>query len=313
MSVIHFRALLGAAAVACLSISSATAQTPAKAPTKAPAKAAAAAGPWAKVPPLSTQCYQWAGDAWDSPEPFIVKLEAAKAAITADREKQDAINAKIQEDFQNIDPMEMASRMQQWMMSNPDEAMKFMQGQQALAQQVTEDVSALEERSKTRDAEWSGLVKRYEDALIQAYAPVQARLDAVRGKTTKREDLLYPSFMGDPGDSQATWAAGEAVNAAADKAYQALCPQWWGANGQFHAYLKQQKTWFINERIPELERLDAPRIQQYAIMNTPAASYRSTAELKGVAEYLDLVWKVFSERDSKPRCTASHTCDGAYP
>lgn len=300
MSAMHVRAPLAAAAVACLLGSS-------------PTFAQSASAPWAKVPPLSTLCYQWAGDAWDVSEPFIGKLEAAKAAITADLEKQDAINWKIQEEFQSIDPMEMASRMQQWMMSNPEEAMKFMQGQQAMAEQVTDDVNALQEREKARDAEWKALVKRYEDARIQAYAPAQARLDAVRGKTTKRENLLYPSFMGDPSDSHAVWAEGEAVNAAADKAYQAMCPQWWGANGQFHAYLKQQKAWFINERIPELERVDAPKLQQYAIMNTPAASYRSTAEMKGVIEYLDLAWKVFAERDSKPRCTATHTCDGAYP
>lgn len=298
MSAIHIRASLAAAALACLLGSS-------------PSFAQAASGPWAKVPPLSTLCYRFAGD---QDEPFLGKLEAAKAAITADREKQDAINAKIQEDFQSIDPMEMASRMQQWMMSNPEEAMKFMQGQQAMAEQITEDVAALQEREQAREAEWNALVKRYEDALIQAYGPAQARLDALRGsKTTDRKDLLYPSFMGDPSNSHVEWAAGEAVNAAADKAYQALCPQWWGANGQFHAYLKQQRNWFVNERIPELERGDAPQIQQYAIMNTPAASYRSTAELKGITEYLDLVWKVFSERDSKPRCTATHTCDGAYP
>jgi predicted secreted protein len=297
------------AAVAGLFCAQALVAQPAKPPTK-PATAAPA-GAWAKVPPLSTLCYGFAGEEW---EPFIGRLEAAKAAIQADRDKQDAINAKIEEDFRSIDPMEMASRMQQWMMSNPEEAMKFMQGQQAMAEQVTADVNALQEREQARDAEWKALVKRYEDALIQAYGPVQARLDAMRGsKTTDRKDLLYPSFFGDPSMSDAEWAAGEAANAAADNAYQALCPQWWGANGQFHAYLKKQKAWFIQQRIPELERNDAPRLQQYAIMNTPAASYRSTAPLKGVTEYLDLVWKVYRVRDSKPRCTATHTCGGAHP
>ena len=300
MSAIHIRASLAAAALACLFGSSAS-------------FAQAASGPWAKVPPLSTLCYQWAGEEWNASEPFIVKLEAAKAAITADREKQDAINWKIQEAHQNMDPMEMASRMQQWMMSNPEEAMKFMQGAQAMAEQLPEELAARQEREKSRDAELKSLVTRYEDALIQAYAPAQARLDAVRGKTTKRQDLLYPKFTGDPSDSPEVWAAGEAANAAADKAYQSLCPQWWGANGEFHAYLKQQKAWYINERIPELAEEDAPKLQQYAMMNTPAATYRSTAELKGVTEYLDLVWKVFSERDSMPRCTARHTCGGAYP
>lgn len=299
MSAIHIRASLTAAAVACLLGSS-------------PSFAQAASGPWAKVPPLSTLCYQWAGEQWDVSEPFIVKLEAAKAAITADREKQDAINWKIQEEHQNMDPMEMASRMQQWMMDNPEEAMKFMQGAQAMAEQLPEELEARGQRDLAREAEWKALMKRYEDALIQAYAPVQARLDALRGKTTKRQDLLYPKFMGDPGDSPEAWAAGEAANAAADKAYQALCPQWWGANGEFHAYLNQQKAWFINERIPELAAEEAPKLQQYAMMNTPAASFRSTAEYRGVIEYLDMVWKVYGERDSMPRCTVRHTCGGAY-
>jgi hypothetical protein len=37
--------------------------------------AAAPAGPWAKVPALSTLCYGFAGEEW---EPFIGKLETGK-------------------------------------------------------------------------------------------------------------------------------------------------------------------------------------------------------------------------------------------
>jgi hypothetical protein len=292
------RAPLAAAALACL-----------VAPV--PAFAQAAAGAWAKVPALTTLCYRFAGE---ENEPFYAKLEAAKAAIQAEREKQDAINAKIAEDFQSIDPMEMASRMQQWMMSNPEEAMKFMQGQQAMAEQLPEDLAAQAEDAKARDAEWNALLRRYEDALLAAYAPMNAALDKLGyGKRTDRKDLLYPRFMGDPGMSHAEWAEGERINAAADQAYRSLCPQWWGANGQFHAYLKKQKEWFVKQRIPELEKGDAPLLQQYAIMNTPAATYRSTAELQGVIEYLDLAWKVFSERDGQPRCGQSRDCDAAYP
>jgi hypothetical protein len=299
LNAIRLRAPLAAAALACLFTSS---------PSFAQA---AASGPWAKVPALSTLCYSFAGE---DREPFYGKLEAAKAVIQADREKQDAINAKIQEEYQNIDPMEMASRMQQWMMSNPDEAMKFMQGQQAMAEAVPQELDALAKDTQAREAEWNALVKSYEDALIQAYAPVEARYSALLGqKRTDRKELLYPRFMGDPSNSQAEWAEGAAINAAADQAYQTLCPQWWGANGKFPAYLKRQKDWFTQKRIPDLARIDAPKLQQYAIMNTPAASYRSTAELQGVAEYLDLVWKVFDERDSQPRCNATHTCDGAHP
>lgn len=298
MSATSIRASLVAAALACLfSAGSVFAQ--------------AASGAWAKVPPLSTLCYGYIGE---NQEPFLGKLEAARTAIQADREKQQAVNAKIEEDFRSIDPMEMASRMQQWMMNDPEAAMKMLQGQQAMAEQVTEDVAALHEAARARDAEWQALQKGYEDARIQAFASVRARLDALRGwKTTERKELLYPWFTGDTSTSHAAMAAGESINADADKAYQSLCPLWWGANGRFHAYLRKQKDWFIKQRIPELERLDGPRLQQYAIMNTPAASFRSTAELQGVAEYLELVTKVYYERDAKPRCTRTHDCDGAYP
>lgn len=299
MSSILIRAPLAAAVLVCLFVSS---------PSFAQSTAG---GPWAKVPPLSTLCYGFVGE---NHEPFFGKLEAAKASIQAERDKQDAINAKIEEDFRNIDPMEMASRMQQWMMDNPEEATKFLQGQQAMGDMAPQEIAALQEETQAREAEWKALVKRYEDTRIQAYGPVRARLDALRGtKTTDRKELLYPWFSGDTGTSHVALAKGELINADADKAYQSLCPQWWGANGQFHAYLKKEREWFVKQRIPQLEKADAPRLQQYAIMNTPAASYRSTAELQGVAEYLDLVRKVFSERDGKPRCTLARYCDGAYP
>lgn len=297
MNAIFMRASLAAAALACLF-------------TSAPSLAQGAArGPWAKVPALSTLCYSYAGE---EREPFYGKVEAAKAAIAADLEKQEAINAKIQEEYQGIDPMEMASRMQQWMMSNPEEAMKFMQGAQAAAQAVPEELAATEEETKARDAELKALLTSYEDARIQAYAPVEARYSALTGrKRTDRKELLHLQFTGDPSDSQARWVEGEAIDAAADKAYQALCPSWWGANGKFHAYLKEQKDWFVQKRIPDLEKFDAPKLQQYAIMNTPTATYRSTAELQAVAEYLDLVWNVFNARDSWPRCRGAFDCDGA--
>lgn len=272
---------------------------------QAPAKPA---GPWAKVPPLSTLCYGFIGENW---EPFLAKVQAAKAAVEADREKQEAINAKIEEDFRNIDPMAMASRMQEWMMSNPEAAMAMLQGQQAMAESMPEEMASRQAESQARETEWKALVRRYEDARIQAYGPPRARLEALYGrKITDRKELLYPWFSIDTGTSHAESAEGESINAAADQAYKTLCPQWWGATGHFHAYLKKEKDWFIKVRIPELARVDAPKLQQYSIMNTPAASYRSTAELQGVAEYLDLVWKVFQERDSWPRCRRPQDCDG---
>ena len=177
------RAPLAAAAFACLSASAALAQTP------------AAAGPWAKVPALPTTCFQ--SIATNQPDPFYARLEAAKTAIAADIDRQQAINAKIEEDFNNIDPMEKAQRMQQWMMSNPQEAMAFMQAAQAAPAQASQELESLEQQRQSREAEWNALKKSYEDARIAAYAPAEARRKVLAGKLgyeygSPPKDLVNP-------------------------------------------------------------------------------------------------------------------------
>lgn len=300
------RTLLAATALAALSC-----------PELAQAQAASA-GPWARVPPLTTLCFQYVADRQQ--DPFYARLEAARAAVQAEQERQEAINSRIEKDYANLDPMEKASRMQQWMMSNPQEAMRFMQAVQAAPAQEQAQQMALEQQRRSQEAEWNALLTSYGDARLQAYAPAEARRKALAARlgyqySSARKDLLAPhmGFFADPSTSRADWGAGEAINAEYDRAYKALCPQWWGANGKFQAYLQKQKDWFMTERIPYLERFDAPKLQQYAIMSTPAASYRSTAQFKAVGEYLDLAWKVFNERDSMSRCLESRQCDGVYP
>ena len=306
MNSIHFRAPLAAAALACLCSSIAVAQAP------------AATGPWAKVPPLSTACFQYV--AGNTADPFYGKLEAAKAAVAADRDRQLAINAKIEEEFNTIDPMEQANRMQQWMMSHPQEAMAMMQAAQAAPAEAQQASQSAEQQHQARAAERKTLETGYEDARIQAYAPAATRHKALAARlghpySGKREELLVPTgmFAQDPGNSNADWLDAEVIDADVDRAYKALCPQWWGANGKFHAYLKNEKNWFVQERIPSLEKYDAPRLQKYAMMSTPAATYKSTATQQAVIEYMDLVQQVLNERDSSSRCENPKACDGTYP
>jgi hypothetical protein len=274
---------------------------------------AAATGPWAKVPPLSTGCFQYV--ATNSPDPFYAKLEAAKAAISADSDRQAAINSKIGADYQNIDPMEMATRMQQWMMANPEEAMAFMQAAQAAPAESQEAVQADAQGGNAQDAEWNAVKKRYEDALRQAYAPSTARWKTVLSKlgmASPQTDSVAPNVGWGAGDGPPDWAVTEAhaIRRAQDEAYKTTCAQWWSATGPIHTYLKNYRAWLIKERIPYLEKFDAPKLQTYAIMSTPAASYRSTATLQGVGQYLDKVWVVFQEREAAPRCQQPRDCGG---
>ena len=206
-------------------------------------------------------------------------LEAAKAAIAADRERQVAINAQIEEDFNNIDPMVKAQRMQQWMMSNPQEAMAFAQAAQAAPAQAEADIATLTQQTKAPAEAWSAVRKSYDDARIAAYAPIEPRrkaLAASRGyaysAAPKDLAVAYTGFFQDPATSSAEWAEGEQITKALNQAYEGMCPQWWGANGKAQAFMKQQKAWFISERIPFLQKGDGPLLQQYAMMSTPAAT-----------------------------------------
>lgn len=318
MSAIRFRAPLAAVACACLSATLALAQTPAKSPPKPAARAAAATGPWAKVPALPTGCFENVAE--NQPDPFYAKLEAAKEAIAADRDRQAEVNAKIEEDFRNIDPMEKAQRMQQWMMSNPQEAMAYMQGVQAAPAQGQADEQAFQQQVVANEANWAALKKSYDDTRIAAYAPIEVRRKALAGRTGYKydaspEQLVEPRMNSyyETGTSDADWNEAERISAALDGAYKALCPQWWGASGKFHAYLKGQQDWYATKRVAYLEKQDGPKLQQYAIMNTPAASYRSTAPEQAALEYLDVVYKVIGERDTASRCDNPRSCDGTYP
>jgi hypothetical protein len=253
-----------------------------------------AANPFAKVPALPTACYT-------KGETLYPKLEAAKAAVTADMERQDAINDKIAEDFNSIDPMEKAAKMQQWMMSNPQEAMKYMQGVQAAG--TAESQAEVAEDAKTAakfDAEQKSLLTRYEAALIKAYAPADARFDVLAKKVVAEQGCGF----GDGECGVPPWAQAEyeVIQREKDAAYVATCPQWWGATGQITAYMKRYKDWLTQKHVPYLESLEVHVTNQYAIMNTPAASYRSIEPYKAANKYIDAASVFYQARDEEPRC-----------
>jgi hypothetical protein len=247
-------ALLGA----CLCAPAALAQT--KPATKPPQ---AATGPWAKVPALPTACYQ---------DAFRDKLVAAQSAVQVDQARQEAVNAKIKAAYSNIEPMEMATRMQQWMMENPQEAMAQMQAAQTVGQELPGLLEADGARKQALDAERDALFKRYETALAAAYAPA----DAQQGDAANRLKR--------------------------DQLYEAFCPQWWGAAGPIHAFVKKYRAWLVQEHIPYLEKFESQAAQTYAFMNTPAASFRSTATQASVIEYMQYIDGIFQRRIIAPNC-----------
>lgn len=258
---------------------------------------AATTGPWAKVPALTTVCYYEA-------DPFEAKLTAALAAVNAGRTRQLAINKKIEGEHKGLDPMEMASRMQQWMMSNPQEATKYMQGLQGIGDDFNARMPEMIAAQQRFDDEAKALLKRYQTALDAAYAPGYARHAALKKKLGV--DPGYPTVKDESGSTPA-WAVAEedAAMRQLDAAYATNCPQWFGAAGQVPAWLKTYRAWLTKDFIPFNQGLASQNAQTYAIMGTPAATWKDTAEYDGVIKYLEAVGQVYGNRRPQPRCTAA--------
>lgn len=282
MSMIQFRAPLVAAALVFLFSTEASAQ-------------AAAAGPFAKVPAFPMVCY--AGN-----DPFVARIEAAKNTVQADIDRQKAVNATIEENFQNIDPMEKSTRMQQWMMSNPQEATRYMQAAQSMGQSQDELMGLLAEEGKFNE-EIQSLPTRYQSALKQAYAPAEARKVALDKKIEAAgqcEGMHEGCRMTD-----ADWAEYDAIQKQRDTAYGATCAQYFGATGQAPGYLKRYRDWLVTKRIPFAQRGADARLSQFAMMNTPAASWKSTDPGERAVKYMSDAESLYRLRDSEPNCTAA--------
>lgn len=242
---------------------------------------------------LPTACYS-------NQDQFAAKSEAALAAVRAERDRQEALNAKVEERFRSIDMMELAQRMQQKMMEDPQNAQKYMQMMGA-----TQDPAALQaqaqkgyEKEPRMQAEAKALLERYRGAVRKAEAPTNARVDALRKKLGLGEGPL--DEMGWP-----DWASTELdlIRQEWNKAYVAVCPQWFGTQGQIHAFMQRYKDYLVKERVPYAEKQDAQRVAQYAMMDTPAESYRSLATHDAVADYIGLAQGFFHARSDMPYCT----------
>jgi hypothetical protein len=256
------------------------------------AAAPAATSPWSKVPAFPTTCYM-------KDDAVYAKLETAQAAVDANAAKQKALNNEIAERQKNADPMELAARMQEKMMADPQNAKKYIQDMQNLGQEInTETVPAMDKEAAMK-AEAGGVYKRFQAALEVANGPGNARWTALKKKLGIAMDSTGPGELGVP---DWAWVEWHGILQEWDRAYRATCPAFYGAGGQAHQYMQRYKTYLLQERIPYYEKFDAATVANYEMFSTPAASYKSTATFDAVHDYIAMAQKVFGNRNYEPRC-----------
>lgn len=281
----------GAAAFAC-------AQSIAATPPAAPA------GAWAKVPALPTACYS-AEDPWGDRN--AAAIEAVHEAMLAQEETNRTIDAQLSQSMSE-DPMALAQAMQQAMLEDPANAQKMIEKMTHTGQQAQTELPAQMDREKQIEAEAKAVTARYDAAIAKAEAPAQARWNAYQKSAGW---AVEPGFamVPDPSWPQAAWQEWAAVQKERDAAYVATCAQWWGATGEFQAYMKRYKTFLVQERMPyEKKLIDDPKLDQYKLLSVPSEGYRTTTDYDAAIDYMKMASELYGGRMANPLCRKGNTC-----
>jgi hypothetical protein len=192
--------------------------------------------------------------------------------------------------------------MQEAMMADPQNAQKYMERMMQRGQAAQTEAPAVLEREAQIEAEEKTVIKQYQAALAAANGPAEARWTALKKKYGLPADAPGPGESGVP---DWVWQEWGVILKERDRAYQATCATWFAPAGPLQSYLKRYKAYLVQERIPyEKKNIDEPLLEQYKMLSVPAAGYRTTTDYEAVEDYLKASYRIFAERNTRPRCEA---------
>lgn len=242
--------------------------------------------PWKMVPAAPTTYF--------ADRDFSRKLGDVSTEIGDAHRKQTEINIDIEAKYGQLDMMEISRRMQAFMAKDPQRAMKMMQAQQAAATQITSDVMSGDEARTERNSEFEKLSAAFKDEMEGAAKPFRATREEIKKTGTV-------SVIEHGGASWAfkTKAAETAYNEQVDKENAEISARsvaWFGPNGKFNAWLASYRATVLDPNARAEEANDEIKTAQLAIMETPNAAFRSTAQMTAVLEHLEVMLKVYDLR-----------------
>jgi hypothetical protein len=236
------------------------------------------------VPAFPATCYQ--------SEDFSAPADKAYAALAAAIERQQKINAAIEQEFKEMDMAEMAQRMQAFMMKDPQRAADMLRGQQAVAaaasdkiQRAADTVGPLEAALKNHTAKFQAAVKGVRDPI-----------DAQMKQLTDAKALPAHEFVvfGTAADE----AQYLGLLARLNTDYEKICAAWWGPSGAFQTWLGDLKTYYANLILSD-EQAAAAMAFKFALLDTPSGGYRTTHAMSHVQQYVRRAREVFELRPQR--------------
>ena len=244
--------------------------------------------PWKRVPAFPTTGYLSDG--------FADKIAAAHATLAKDIDRQSETNKALSDKAKQLDPMEVASRQQQYMMDHPEEAMKLMKRNQQLGQTFSSGEVESNDEMKGLMAELDEIDARCKAALEKALAPVNAKYADLDKRAQK--DII----VGEGGSTYAPWAMKEwnALRTEENATYEAFAKTWWGPSGAYQGWLSRYRE-HLAKRVPQREEAENVGAGfMVVLVGTPDASFKPTAELSAVKDYMEEVDKIFARRRYEP-------------
>jgi hypothetical protein len=245
--------------------------------------------PWKKVPAAPTT--------YLADRDFSLKLEQVGAEVSDAHRKQTEINIDIETKFGKMDMQEKMSRMQAFMMKDPQKAMKMMQAEQAAAARITSDIMSGDEAKTERNSEFEKLSAAFKAEMEAAAKPFRAKREEI-----KKTGTVPVNEHGNVSWAFKTQAAETAFNEQVDKEnaeISARSAAWFGPGGKFTTWLASYRATVLDPNARAEEANDELKTAQMALMETPSAAFRSTAQLKAVREYLEVMGKVYDLRIDK--------------
>lgn len=245
---------------------------------------------WSLVPAFATSCF--------AEDDFSDKVDAARTAIEAEKEKQTRINVAAKEKYDNMDMGEKAQRMQAFMMKDPQAAMKMMQGEQTAGTSAQARITEASESSARLDAELERLQGAFRASSEQARKPVIARRDAlIKAKTVLLGEAAIPAFT-----TAADHAQYVQLIAEENTAHERACAPYFGPDGSFHKWASSYRTEVV-DKLAGGGAGDAVMIMQMQAMDLPGGNYKDTTPLQQTNEFLRRVRGIWAIRPNKTKPT----------
>lgn len=229
--------------------------------------------PWARVPPHPTSCYDKEG--------FTARLSNLRHEVVVQGDRQQAINAAIDEKLNELSPEARQAKMMAFMTKDPMAAGKQMQELATAGERQQGAMAALTHKRQALDEQWR--------AAQQEFERDNAPLGPVYRKAMAQME---------PGGNA---ALGRQLFAQHNAEYEKLCAKWFtGDRSPFLAYLTALRQFLTKEFIPAEEERASMSTLQFRIYGVDMANYKSTAPHAAAAEYIDAMSRVFGKRRDAP-------------